>query len=78
MEAGEGLGISLVVLDEPAEPGGPCEGSFDDPSARQQDEAALGLGQFDDLEVDAMLGRGLLGTLPSIALIDPGDLDAVT
>ena len=77
MEAGEGLSVSLVILDEPAEAGRPCEGSFDDPSARQQDETALGLGQLDDLEFDAMLGRRLLGTLPGIALIDPGDLDAV-
>jgi len=47
MQSGEGLGVSFVVFDEPAEFDGPCEGSFDHPAAWQEDEAALGFGQLD-------------------------------
>jgi hypothetical protein len=71
------LGISFVVLDEPAEFGCPCEGAFDHPPARQENEAALCLGQFDDFQGDAVLLGGLRGTLAGIPLVDPGDLDAV-
>lgn len=77
METGECLGISLVILDKPSEPGGPREGSFDDPSTRQENEPTLGLRQFDDFELDAVPGRRLLSTFTGIALVDPGDLDAV-
>jgi len=69
------LSISLVILDEPAETGCPGEGSFDDPTARQQDKAAFGLGELDDLVVDAMSGSSLGCGLSGIAPIHPGDLD---
>lgn len=59
MKAIKGLCVSLVILDEPTETGGPCEGSFDDPAARQQHEAALDFQQLDDLEVDAVPGGNL-------------------
>lgn len=35
--------VALVIFDEAAEPRGPGEGSFDDPSSGQQDEALFGL-----------------------------------
>jgi hypothetical protein len=34
VEASQDLSISLIVLDEPSEAGGPCEGSFGTPSTR--------------------------------------------
>ena len=77
METGESLGVAFVILDESSEACGPCEGSLDDPSAWEQDKAAFGLGQFDDLEIDAVPGSGLRGAFAGIALVDLGDFDAV-
>jgi hypothetical protein len=68
------LGASLAVFDEASEPSGRCEGSLDDPSPRQQHEAALGLWQLDDLEGNAMFGGRRRRFFP--ALIDELDLDA--
>ena len=76
MEVCEGLGTSFVVLDEPSEPRCPCEGSLDDPSFGQQDKAALGLGQLDDLKSDAVFGGCGGGLVADVALVDEGDLDA--
>ena len=77
MEIGEGLCASLVVFHEPSEASGPCEGPLDDPSSGQEDEAAFGLWQLDDLERDAMFGGRCCGLLACITLIDEGDLDAL-
>lgn len=52
MQAWEGLGQSLVVAGEAAKAGEPAEGAFDNPHSGQEDEAALGLGRFDDLKGD--------------------------
>lgn len=71
MEARQCFGIALVILDEPAEARSPCEGSFDNPAARQQNETTFGFGQFDDLEIDAVPGRCLGGGLTGVPLIDP-------
>jgi len=76
VESCEGLGVSFAILDEPSEAGCPCEGSLHPPAAGQEDEAALGLRQFDDLESEAMPGGGFPGALARAALIDPGDLEA--
>jgi hypothetical protein len=46
MQVGEGLSGSFVVLDELSEALGPSEGSLDDPSSWEQNEAPLCLGQF--------------------------------
>ena len=50
MQAFERLGQTFVVTREAAETGQPGERALDDPAARQQDEAAFGLRQFDDLQ----------------------------
>ncbi len=44
MQSGESGGQAIVVVSQSAEAGHPSEGAFDDPSAWQLHEAALGLG----------------------------------
>ena len=78
MEVREGLSASFVVFDEPSEAGDPGEGSLDTPPSGQQHEAALGLRQLDDVERNAVLGGGGRGLLSGVALIDKGDLDALS
>jgi hypothetical protein len=77
VEIGEGLGESFVVLDEPAEAGGPGKRAFANPALGQQHEATLDVGKLDDAQFDAMLLRGLGGFFAGVALIDEGDFDAV-
>jgi hypothetical protein len=50
---------------------------FDHPAPGQQNEAALGLGQPDDFEADAVLGRRRRGGLSGVALVDEGHLDGL-
>ena len=45
MESCGGLRQAFVVAGEAAEAGCPGKGAFDDPAAREQDEAALGFGE---------------------------------
>ena len=78
VQAVHGLRQSLVVADEAAEARGPGERALNDPAPGQQDEALPGLGQLDDLELDAVLGGGLGGLLAAIALVGEGDLDATS
>jgi hypothetical protein len=66
VEICEGAGIALVVLGEAAEARGPSKGSFHHPAARQQDEAALGVRQFDDVQGDAVLLRNLTRLFPGV------------
>ena len=67
----------FVVSCESAETGGPGEAWFDDPAARQEHEASLGHGVFDDFEPDAMLLGRVCGVVAGIALIDVGEFDRV-
>ena len=67
--------MALVVFDKAAEAGRPGEWSLDDPAARQQNEAALGFGQFDDLQRNAVGGVG--GTDAGVVLVDISDLDLI-
>jgi hypothetical protein len=60
VEAGQDGESALVVADEAAEAGLPGEGPLHHPAARQEDEAAFGLRELDDLEVDAV-GRRVGG-----------------
>ena len=77
MQAGEGFGEALVISHEPSEAGAPSEGALGDPAARQQHEAALGLGRLHHHEPDAVR-RGLRGgRLAGVALVDEGDLHAL-
>ena len=68
VEAGQAGGESLVVPREAAEARGPRERALDDPPAREQHEAALGLRGLDDLQADAVGGGGRRGVLAGVAL----------
>jgi len=72
----EGLIEPFVVSSESEEASGPCEASFYDPSSWQQHEATLCFGVFEDLQLDAMLGRRIGCSLPGVALVDVGQLNA--
>ena len=61
MWIGEGLCTSFVVFDQSSESCCPCEGLFDHPSAREENEASLGVVEFDDLQCNAVLASGLGG-----------------
>jgi hypothetical protein len=74
--SGEGVGEPFVVSCESAEACGPGEASFDHPSSWQQDEAAFGLGVFDHLQLNAVLGRGIGCGLAGVSLIDIGQFQA--
>jgi transposase InsO family protein len=50
VEVGKGAGVARVVRHQAPKAGSPSEGSFYDPASPQQDKAALGLGQLDDLQ----------------------------
>ena len=51
---------------------------FHDPPARRQHEAALGLGQLDHLEGDAVLGGGVGGLFARVALVHEAEFHALT
>ena len=55
----------------------PAEGAFDDPAAGQKDEAAFGLVEFDDVQLEAVRGGGLRGRGAGVALIDVVQFDVV-
>ena len=75
MEAGQDIEATLVVANEASEAGLPGEGALDYPSARQEDEAALGLGELDHVEADAVGSGVRCGDGTGVALIDEGDLN---
>ncbi len=77
MQTGKCFGISLIIFDEPSATCGPGEGSFDDPTARQQDKAAFCFGQLDHFELDAFCGSGLRSCFAGVALIDVSQLNAI-
>ena len=66
---------SFVVSGETSESRCPGEAPFDDPSARQEDEAAFGQWVLDHFEPYAVLLCGLGGIGSGIALVDIGQLD---
>ena len=71
----EGLWESFVVSGKSSEACGPCEGSFDDPPARQEHEAAFCPGVLDHFEPYAVLLCGVGGIGSGVALVDIGQLD---
>jgi hypothetical protein len=78
VEGGEGLGEAFVVSGQAAESCGPGEASFDDPSTRQQDEAAFGLRVLDHLQVNAVPGGRAVSGLSGVALVDVGKFHVVS
>jgi|GEM_PF-2530301 len=77
MKGCQGVGQTLVVSGHPAKASGPSEGPFHDPAAGQEHEFALGFGQLDDLQPDAMGLRRVRSGCSGVALIDIGHFDLV-
>ena len=75
MKADERLPETLVVTSEAAEASRPGEAALDDPAPVQQHKALPGIRQFDDLKLNALLGRVLRGLIACVALIDEGNLN---
>ena len=73
------VSVAPVILDQPTAACRPGKGSFHDPAPGQQDETALCLRQFDNVQRDAF---GLGCCLAGVALIDigkdPAPLDALS
>ena len=77
VEAGESDCIAIVILHEPSAACGPGKQPFHNPLSGQQNEAALGLGQFDHFEPDPF-GRGrLCRGLSRVALVNIGKGDRI-
>src|SRR5579875_3055698 len=78
MKSGEGFCQALIISGQPAEAGSPGKTALDHPAAWQQDEAAFGLGMFDDLQLDAMLFGGRGGVFSRVSLIGKSQFDMFT
>src|SRR4051812_15669095 len=78
VQAFEDVEASLVVSDQTSEAGLPGEGALDDPSSREEDEAALGLGEPDHIEPDAVGRRVRCWGGAGVAVVHEGDFDRVT
>ena len=70
VETGESLVQACGVACKTTEARHPGEGAFDNPASGQEDEAALGLVQLDDIEVDAVLSGGVGDFFAGVALVD--------
>lgn len=68
-------GLCLVVLAKPAITAEPGEGSFNDPSLGERDEALLPLELGHDLEPEAEFVRGPVLELALVACIGPDGLE---
>ena len=68
---------AFIIASQAAKPCHPGKTAFDDPATRQQDEAMLGLRQFDDLQAYPMCFGSLCWLITSVALIHESQLDMV-
>lgn len=60
--------ISFVIFDKALEACSPNGRPFDDPATQQEDEAAFGFRQLDDLKFDAVFGCDVGSSLVGIIL----------
>jgi hypothetical protein len=78
MKTGQGFRPALVIASQTTKARHPGERALHHPSAGQQDEASLGLGQANHFQAHAM-GLGNLGrVLASVTLIDKGEFDVLS
>ena len=77
MKAGKGGSEPFIVAPEATEARRPGKRAFDDPAPGQQDEAAFGLGEFDDDQIDAGARRRGGRLHARVALIDIAELDVL-
>jgi hypothetical protein len=78
MQRCQGRCQPFIVAGKPAETGGPGEVTLHYPAAREEHEAALGLGQLDDRPVDPMRSGCCSRLLPGLALVHIGQLHVLT
>ena len=78
VQSGQRLCQPFIIADKAAEACHPTETALDHPATRQQHEAALGRGQLDDFETDAMLLSRGSSLVAGVALVDERDFDRVT
>lgn len=74
VQARQGIGQPLIVAGQTPETRRPSEGALNDPTFGQEDEASLGIRQFDHDQVNALFGGGLGWFISSIALVDESNL----
>lgn len=77
MQSPEHFWQPLIVSGEPAESRQPAEASLHHPAPGQQYKAFLRLWQLHDLQVDAVVLRGLGCRFARVALVCPGQLHRV-
>ena len=70
MQPSHRSGKPLIVTRQAPKPRDPGKGTLHHPSSRQQDEAAFGLGQLDDCQLDALRGRRLSRVISGVGLVD--------
>ena len=75
METRQRGGQALVIARKPPKTRQPSEGTLHHPAPGQHHEAALGLGEFDDLQLNAVPGGSLGGFLARVTLIDIGQIE---
>src|SRR5215472_11442601 len=75
MKTSQGSRKSLIIAHQPSEARGPSERALHHPSSGQQDEAALGLGQFDDFQLHAMRFGLLSRCIAGVALVNESEFD---
>ena len=78
MQAGQRLRQAFVVASQAAEARHPGKTAFDYPTPRQQHKAALGGGQLDDFQPDAIRLSVSSGLVAGIPLVHKGNLDRAT
>ena len=75
VQSGEPSGQALVVAGEAVEAGHPTDRTFHHPASRQQNEAALGFRQADDIQGNAVRSSGFGSPFSGVALIHKGEFD---
>src|SRR5215216_2814948 len=78
MQALQGSGQALVVACQTTKARHPAERALDHPATRQQDKTLLGFRQFDDFQLDTVLGSGLLRFRPAVALVNKRQFDTLS
>jgi len=77
METSRSFRQTFVVAGQASETSNPANRTLNDPPFGQQDEITLGLRQFDNLKLDALLGSCLSRRFTCLPRIGKGDLDVI-
>jgi hypothetical protein len=74
MQASQRFWQSFIITGKTAETCSPGKRAFHDPTLGQKNKAALGFGQLDDDQVDAIFSSSLGGIITRVALVNKGYL----